>query len=98
MYEFHPNPKVADNFRHYHYPLAEEQRKKLVDDYEDGNLVLITGVDLGIDYDLIDRLAAAARVRVIQGFDHRVMAERSLAIYRNILTGEPIADQPSLAA
>src|SRR5437899_2769322 len=50
------------------------------------------------DGNLRDQLAAASRVRVIQGFDHRVMAERSLAIYRNILTGEPIADQPSLAA
>ena len=41
---------------------------------------------------LRDRLAAAARHRVVQEFDHRVMAERSLAIYRNVLTGEPIAD------
>jgi glycosyltransferase involved in cell wall biosynthesis len=47
---------------------------------------------------LRDRLSAAARIRVVQEFDHRVMAERSLALYRNILTGEPIADLASLAA
>jgi len=47
---------------------------------------------------LRDRLAAAARLRVVKEFDHRVMAERSLAIYRNILTGEPIRDLPALAA
>jgi rhamnosyl/mannosyltransferase len=50
------------------------------------------------DGNLRDRLATAARARVIKGFDHRVMAERSLAIYRNILNGEPIAALPSLAA
>jgi glycosyltransferase involved in cell wall biosynthesis len=43
---------------------------------------------------LRDRLAAAARARAIQEFDHRTMAERSLAIYRGILAGEP--DAPSL--
>jgi rhamnosyl/mannosyltransferase len=47
---------------------------------------------------LRDRLAEAARIRVLKEFDHRVMAERSLAIYRNVLTGQVIADQPSLAA
>ena len=47
---------------------------------------------------LRDRLAAAARARVVQEFDHRVMAQRSLSIYRHVLTGEPIADLPSLAA
>jgi rhamnosyl/mannosyltransferase len=50
------------------------------------------------DCNLRDRLAAAARLRVVQEFDHRVMAERSLAIYRNILSGEPIEVQPPLAA
>lgn len=34
---------------------------------------------------LRDRLAAAARTRAIREFDHRVMAERSLALYRRIL-------------
>jgi rhamnosyl/mannosyltransferase len=47
---------------------------------------------------LRDRLAAAARLRVLKEFDHRVMAERSLAIYRNILTGESITNLPVLAA
>jgi rhamnosyl/mannosyltransferase len=47
---------------------------------------------------LRDRLAATARTRAVQEFDHRLMAERSLAIYRNILTGEPIKDPASLAA
>jgi rhamnosyl/mannosyltransferase len=40
---------------------------------------------------LRDRLAAAARERAIREFDHRTMAERSLAIYRRILAGEPAA-------
>ncbi len=47
---------------------------------------------------LRDRLAAAARARAMQEFDHRVMAQRCLAIYRNILTGEPITESASLAA
>ena len=47
---------------------------------------------------LRDRLSVAARIRVVKEFDHRVMAKRSLAIYRNILTGEPITNLPSLAA
>jgi glycosyltransferase involved in cell wall biosynthesis len=34
---------------------------------------------------LRDRLGAAARERAIREFDHRVMAERSLAIYRRVL-------------
>jgi rhamnosyl/mannosyltransferase len=41
---------------------------------------------------LRDRLAASARLRVIQEFDYGVMAERSLKVYRSVLTGEPIAD------
>src|SRR5258705_10920675 len=48
---------------------------------------------------LRDRLAAAAQRRAVQEFDHRVMAGRSLAIYRHILTGAPIvqsARRPSL--
>ena len=48
---------------------------------------------------LRDRLAAAARQRAIQEFDHRVMAERSLAIYRQLLTGSPaihVARRPAL--
>jgi glycosyltransferase involved in cell wall biosynthesis len=44
---------------------------------------------------LRDRLGAAARGRAIREFDHRVMAERSLAIYRRVLadrqTEEPAA-------
>jgi rhamnosyl/mannosyltransferase len=47
---------------------------------------------------LRDRLAATARARVVQEFDHRVMARRSLSIYRHVLTGEPITDLPSIAA
>jgi rhamnosyl/mannosyltransferase len=39
---------------------------------------------------LRDRLAAAARIRAVQDFDHHVMAERSLDIYRNVLGGEAI--------
>lgn len=50
------------------------------------------------DCDLRDRLAAAARLRVVREFEHRVMAERSLAIYRSVLTGEPIKVQPPWAA
>lgn len=41
---------------------------------------------------LRERLAVAARIRAVQEFDHRVMAERSLHIYRSVLTGEPIPD------
>ena len=47
------------------------------------------------------RLAASSRRRAIELFDHRVMAERSLAIYRHVLGGEPAglpAGQPTLAA
>jgi len=43
-----------------------------------------------VESGLRDRLAAAARARVVQEFDHRVMAQRSLSIYRHVLTGEPI--------
>jgi len=35
---------------------------------------------------LRDRLAAAGRLRAATEFDHRVMAERSLAIYRDVLS------------
>jgi len=38
---------------------------------------------------LRDRLAAAGRERAVREFDHRTMAQRSLAIYRRILAGEP---------
>jgi rhamnosyl/mannosyltransferase len=38
---------------------------------------------------LRDRLVAGARRRAIEEFDHRVMAERSLAIYRRILRPAP---------
>jgi glycosyltransferase involved in cell wall biosynthesis len=36
---------------------------------------------------LRDRLAAGARARAIREFDHRTMAQRSLAIYRGVLAG-----------
>jgi glycosyltransferase involved in cell wall biosynthesis len=38
---------------------------------------------------LRDRLAAAARERAMREFDHRTMAQRSLAIYRRVLASEP---------
>lgn len=38
---------------------------------------------------LRDRLAAAARERAAREFDHRVMAERSLSIYRRVLAARP---------
>ncbi len=47
------------------------------------------------------RLAAAARERAIREFDHRAMADRSLAIYRRVLAGEPSprpAARPVLAS
>jgi rhamnosyl/mannosyltransferase len=47
------------------------------------------------------RLAAGARRRASVEFDHRVMAERSLTVYRQILDGEPWArpvERPILAA
>ena len=40
---------------------------------------------------LRERFAEAGRQRVIQEFDHRVMAERSLAIYRRVLSAAPVA-------
>jgi rhamnosyl/mannosyltransferase len=40
------------------------------------------------------RLTAAAKARAAAEFDHRLMAERSLAIYRSVLTGSP-APQPA---
>jgi glycosyltransferase involved in cell wall biosynthesis len=45
---------------------------------------------------LRDRLAAGARERAIREFDHRTMAERSLAIYRRVLAGEPDAQPTEL--
>jgi rhamnosyl/mannosyltransferase len=39
---------------------------------------------------LRDRLAAAGRERALREFDHRVMAERLLDIYRHVLTGSEI--------
>jgi rhamnosyl/mannosyltransferase len=50
---------------------------------------------------LRDRLGAAARRRAVQEFDHRIMAARSLAIYRHVLTGVPVthlARRPALTA
>jgi rhamnosyl/mannosyltransferase len=47
---------------------------------------------------LRDRLSAAARLRAVNEFDHRVMAERSLDIYQKVLRGDPITDLPLLAA
>ena len=38
---------------------------------------------------------AAARRRAVDEFDHRVMAERSLAIYRRVLAGADLADEAS---
>lgn len=43
---------------------------------------------------LRDRLAAAGRRRAAEEFDHRVMAERSLAVYRRVLAGEPAEPRP----
>jgi rhamnosyl/mannosyltransferase len=48
---------------------------------------------------LRDRLADAGRKRAIEEFDHRVMAQRSLAIYRKILNGpapSPSTERPTL--
>jgi glycosyltransferase involved in cell wall biosynthesis len=50
---------------------------------------------------LRDRLASAAQRRASAEFDHRVMAERSLAIYRHVLTGAvlpQLARRPELSA
>ena len=49
---------------------------------------------------LRDRLSVAARERAVRMFDHRAMADRSLAIYRRILAEEPSprpAGLPALA-
>ncbi|MDB5875944.1 MAG: glycosyl transferase group 1 [Ramlibacter sp.] len=46
---------------------------------------------------LRDRLAAAARVRAKAEFDHRVMARRSLDIYRCVLDGGAVAMAPMRA-
>ena len=40
---------------------------------------------------LRDRLAAAARRRAVEEFDHRVMAQRSLEVYRRVLGGPTAA-------
>ncbi|WP_406701330.1 glycosyltransferase (plasmid) [Singulisphaera sp. Ch08] len=48
---------------------------------------------------LRDRFAAAAKRRAVREFDHRIMAERSLAIYRHVLSGAPVtqfARRPAL--
>jgi rhamnosyl/mannosyltransferase len=49
---------------------------------------------------LRDRLAAGARERAAREFDHGVMAERSLAVYRRVLSREPVAgaDRAALVA
>ena len=41
--------------------------------------------------DLRERLTTSARQRASAEFDHRVMAERSLAIYRAVLTGSAVS-------
>jgi glycosyltransferase involved in cell wall biosynthesis len=41
---------------------------------------------------LRDRLAAAARERAAKEFDHRLMAERTLAVYRQVLARTPAED------
>lgn len=43
--------------------------------------------------ELRDRLVAAARRRAAAEFDHRVMAERSLALYRRVLAGPGFAGE-----
>jgi rhamnosyl/mannosyltransferase len=43
---------------------------------------------------LRERLAAGGRARAASEFDHRVLAQRSLAIYRRVLDGGVLA-QPS---
>ena len=45
---------------------------------------------------LRDRLAAAAQRGAVEEFDHRVMAARSLAIYRHVLTGAPSRSRPGV--
>jgi rhamnosyl/mannosyltransferase len=41
------------------------------------------------ELDLRDRLVQAGRHRASSEFDHRVMAERSLEIYRNVIGSAP---------
>jgi rhamnosyl/mannosyltransferase len=48
--------------------------------------------------DLRQRLIAAARERAIREFDHRTMAERSLAIYRRVLADESAKAQSTKRA
>lgn len=47
---------------------------------------------------LRERLVAAARERAIREFDHRTMAERSLAIYRRVLADESAKAQSTKRA
>jgi glycosyltransferase involved in cell wall biosynthesis len=49
---------------------------------------------LASDPALRARLVTAARRRAAEEFDHRVMAERSLAVYRSVLTGR-VAPRPA---
>lgn len=44
---------------------------------------------LRADPELYDRLSWAARERACSEFDHRIMGERSLQIYQQVLTGAP---------
>jgi glycosyltransferase involved in cell wall biosynthesis len=44
---------------------------------------------------LRDRLADAGRRRAVAEFDHRVMAQRSLEVYRSVLTGSAVAEPTS---
>lgn len=46
---------------------------------------------------LRDRLAASARARAVREFDHRVMAARSLAVYRRVIDGQPASAPSSVA-
>lgn len=46
--------------------------------------------------ELRDRLIRQGRQRAAEEFDHRVMAERSLSIYRSLLSGEAIEPAPGL--
>jgi rhamnosyl/mannosyltransferase len=50
------------------------------------------------EHDLRKRLIAAARERAIREFDHRTMAERSLAIYRRVLADESAKAQATKRA
>ena len=41
---------------------------------------------------LRDRLVDAGRRRAVAEFDHRVMAQRSLEVYRSVLSGAVVAE------